>query len=212
MMHPSISLRALAAGLFIGLLINLSNTYYGLRVNVANQMPMVSTLFGFISVRLFSRYLTAPITPDEKVLLLSVSTAVECMPVTAGLVGIIPALEYLVTPDEGGPLRLSLGSLMLWSAGLCFFGLIFAVLLHQQLVIGEKLPWPGARATAQLIRTLHDEPAKPEPGCALSAEADPTESPADQHDTDAIPGEQESPPWTQLGRHVKRTEISLVDQ
>lgn len=57
------------------------------------------------------------------------------MPVTAGFVGIIPALEYLVKPEKDGLLRLPPGKIMLLSAGLCFFRLIFAALFHRQLII-----------------------------------------------------------------------------
>ena len=109
--EPRGSLRAVAAGLFVGLLVNLSNTYYGLRIGVASQMSMVSALLGFIGSKLFSRCLTAPLTPAENLLLLSVSTATGCMLVTADFIGIIPTLEYLVGPEENGPLRLSVDSL-----------------------------------------------------------------------------------------------------
>ena len=160
-MEPAFTWRAIAGGLCIGLLVNLSNTYYGLRIGVASQMSMVSALLGFISFKLLSRYLTAPLTPAENVLILSVSTATGCMPVTAGFIGIIPALEYLIGPEENGPLRLSADSLVIWSIGLCFFGLIFAAVFREHFVIREQLPWPGARAAAHLINTLHHRHPKP---------------------------------------------------
>lgn len=36
-------------------------------------------------------------------------------------------MQYLLTPDEGGPLVLGLGKLIVWSLGLCYFGVVFAV-------------------------------------------------------------------------------------
>ncbi|KAK0645770.1 OPT oligopeptide transporter protein-domain-containing protein [Cercophora newfieldiana] len=193
MVGRKFTLRAVGAGLCTGLLVNISNTYYGLRIGVASQMSMVSTLLGFIGFKVFSRYLAAPLTPSENVLLLSVSTAVGSMPVTAGFVGIIPALEYLIkAEEEGGPLRLPLDRLVLWSAGLCFFGLIFAALFHEQFIIGEKLPWPGARATAHLIRTLHRQPLDFEHEREPPLPAEPTttgEPQAGQEDTEAFIGE-----------------------
>lgn len=151
----SFTLRALLSGLLIGVLINLSNTYYGLRVGAGSQMSMVSGLLGFIGFKLLSRYTARPFTPAENVLIISVATATGCMPVTAGFVGIIPALEYLIGPEENGPLRIAWESLLLWSLGLCFFGLIFASLLREHFIVREKLPWPGPKATAHLISTLH---------------------------------------------------------
>jgi uncharacterized oligopeptide transporter (OPT) family protein len=62
---------------------------------------------------------------------------------TAGFTGTIPALEYVIGPAENGPIRLSSTKLVVWSIGLCFFGLIFASLLRESLIVREKLPWPG---------------------------------------------------------------------
>lgn len=123
----SFTLRALLAGLLIGVLVNLTNTYYGLRIGAGNQMSMVSALLGYIGFKLLSKYLAKRFTPAENVLLVSVATATGCMPLTAGFVGIIPALEYIIGPDENGPLRISFGSLVLWSLGLCFFGIVFVL-------------------------------------------------------------------------------------
>jgi len=39
----------------------------------------------------------------------------------------LPAMNYLLTPDEQGPLNLSLWQLIVWSLGLCYFGVVFAV-------------------------------------------------------------------------------------
>jgi uncharacterized oligopeptide transporter (OPT) family protein len=157
--------RSLIAGLLIGILINLSNTYYGLRIGGASQMSMVSALLGYFAFRQLPRRLVkTPLDPSENVLIITVATATGCMPVTAGFIGIIPALEYLIGPDENGPLRyITFSNLVLWSMGLCVFGVIFAALLRKPLVEGEKkLPWPGATATAHLVNTLHRKTPKTE--------------------------------------------------
>lgn len=80
------------------------------------------------------------------------------MPVTAGFIGMFPALEYVIGPKENGPLPLSWHDLILWSIGLCLFGLIFASWLMPYFVDREDLPWPGARVTAQLVKSLHRLP------------------------------------------------------
>ncbi|KID83615.1 oligopeptide transporter [Metarhizium guizhouense ARSEF 977] len=155
--------RAVLAGLAIGVLINLSNTYYGLRIGVASQMSMVSSLLGFAGFKLISRYTTVPFLPAENVLLVSVATATGAMPVTAGFVGVIPALEYLIGPEDNGPLVMPWQKLALWSVALCFFGLIFAAWLRPHFIERQNLPWPGARATANLISTLHHKAPVPTP-------------------------------------------------
>ena len=91
----------------------------------------------------------------ENVLINTVSTATGCMPVTAGFTGVIAAMEYVITPKDHGPIKFNVLQLLVWSMGVCFFGLIFASMLRNWLVVREKLPWPGATATAYLIKTLH---------------------------------------------------------
>ncbi len=36
-------------------------------------------------------------------------------------------MNYLLTTEENGPITLSLWKLILWSLGLCYFGVVFAV-------------------------------------------------------------------------------------
>jgi hypothetical protein len=45
----------------------------------------------------------------------------------------IPAMTYLLSPEEQGPLDLSIGQLIIWSVGLCYFGVVFAVPLYVKL-------------------------------------------------------------------------------
>lgn len=157
----SFTYRAIIAGLLLGLLINISNTYYGLRLGAGSQMSMVSGLLGFAGFKSISRLLAVQLTPEDNVLLISVATSTGLMTFTSGLIGVIPAPEYLISPNGNGPVRRDYGSLVLWSVGLCFFGIIFTALLRGHFIERERLPWPGLRATAHLIRTLHHIPPKP---------------------------------------------------
>lgn len=77
----------------------------------------------------------------------------------AGFVGIIPALGQLTTFDNpSGPIILPAWKLMLWSLGLSFIGVFFAVPLRKQAIIKEQLKFPSGTATAQMITLLHDMP------------------------------------------------------
>ncbi|KAM7205140.1 OPT superfamily oligopeptide transporter [Naviculisporaceae sp. PSN 640] len=152
----SFTIRAVLSGLIIGVLINISNTYYGLRVGAGSQMSMISALLGFAIFKLLSTHTVKRLGPAENVLLTSVATATGCMPLTTGTIGVIPALEYIIGSDENGPLPQNFGALMIWACGLSFFGIIFTALLREHFIERERrLPWPGASATAHLIRTLH---------------------------------------------------------
>ncbi|KAH7179158.1 uncharacterized protein B0J16DRAFT_386985 [Fusarium flagelliforme] len=153
-MERSFTLRVVLVGALVGVLVNLSN-YYGLRVGFASHMLTVLGLLGFAGFIVFSRWTSYPLSAEENVLIISVATATRAMPVTAGLIGIIPALEYLIGPTENGPLTLNWHDLILWSIGLCLFGLIFASWVRPYFIDREDLPWPGARVTAQLVKSLH---------------------------------------------------------
>lgn len=151
------TLRGILVGLAIGIIICFSNTYFGLQTGWVSGMAMPSALLGFAYFKLVARLLAFPFSPVENVLVQSVAGAVGTMPLGCGFVAVIPALEYLLKPDEGGPLRLSLGRLVVWAVGICFFGVTFAVPLRKQVIIRERLKFPSGTATALVIGVLHGE-------------------------------------------------------
>jgi uncharacterized oligopeptide transporter (OPT) family protein len=130
--------RAVAVGLVIGTLACFSNSYFGLQTGWISMMSLPLSLLGFAVFKVFSKQLKRPFSPVENVLVQTVAVAVGTMPLAAGLVGIIPALEKLLLPREGGPLQLNWGSLIIWSIGVAFFGVFFAVPLRRQVIIREK--------------------------------------------------------------------------
>jgi uncharacterized oligopeptide transporter (OPT) family protein len=130
--------RAVAVGLVIGTLACFSNSYFGLQTGWISMMSLPLSLLGFAVFKLFSKQLKYPFSPVENVLVQTVAVAVGTMPLAAGLVGIIPALEKLLLPQEGGPLQLNWGMLIIWSIGVAFFGVFFAVPLRRQVIIREK--------------------------------------------------------------------------
>lgn len=149
------TLRGVLVGLAIGIIICFSNTYFGLQTGWVSGMAMPSALLGFAYFKAVRRLLAFPFSPVENVLVQSVAGAVGTMPLGCGFVAVIPALEYLLTEDEGGPLRLGLGRLVVWAVGICFFGVVFAVPLRRQVIIRERLKFPSGTATALMIGVLH---------------------------------------------------------
>lgn len=168
--------RSLLVGLIIGALITFSNTYFGLQTGWISTMAMPSALIGFSVFKVLSKYLSYPFTPIENVLIQTVAGAVGTMPLGCGFVGVIPALEFLLRDGEdgpsgdggigeGGPLKLNFGKLVLWSLGVCLFGVVFAVPLRKEVIVREKLKFPSGTASALMLRVLHgsgqsDEKAK----------------------------------------------------
>ncbi|KAF1969504.1 OPT superfamily oligopeptide transporter [Bimuria novae-zelandiae CBS 107.79] len=155
------TLRGVLCGLAIGVAICFSNMYFGLQTGWVTGMAMPSALIGFAYFKTVSRMLKLPFTPVENVLVQSVAGAVGTMPLGCGFVGVIPALNFLLTKEENGPLEISLWRMIIWSLGICFFGVVFAVPLRKEVIIREKLKFPSGTATALMIQVLHgDEKSK----------------------------------------------------
>ncbi|KAI1106763.1 OPT superfamily oligopeptide transporter [Jackrogersella minutella] len=149
------TLRGIAAGLLIGLIICFSNMYFGLQTGWISMMTMPSSLLGFGLFKTLSRHLSFPFSPVENVFVQSVAGGMAIMPLGCGFVGVIPAMEYLLKPSEQGPIHLSMWKLIIWSLGLCYFGVVFAVPLRRQVIIREQLKFPSGFSTAVLIGVLH---------------------------------------------------------
>lgn len=151
----SFTFRGVAAGLLVGLVICFSNMYFGLQTGWVSMMTMPASLMGFGIFKTLSRHLQLPFTPVENVLVQTVAGSMAIMPLGCGFVGVLPAMNYLLKDEEQGPINLSTWQLVIWSLGLCYFGVVFAVPLRRQVIIREKLKFPSGFSTAVLISVLH---------------------------------------------------------
>ncbi|TGO11890.1 hypothetical protein BTUL_0099g00230 [Botrytis tulipae] len=149
------TVRGILVGLGVGLIICFSNMYFGLQTGWVSSMAMPASLIGFAFFKTLSKYLDLPFTPVENVLVQTVAGSMGTMPLGCGFVGVMPALNYMLKKEEQGPIFLSTWKLILWSLGLCFFGVVFAVPLRRQVIIKEKLKFPSGTATALMIGVLH---------------------------------------------------------
>ncbi|KAF9112539.1 hypothetical protein BGX27_003218 [Mortierella sp. AM989] len=162
---PHFTWRAVIVGIVIGTLLCFTNMYFGLQTGWISMMSLQSSLLGFALFKAAKHYLKIPFGPAENIVLQSVAVATGTMPLAAGFVGIIPALQMMTLADNpatetspGGPIFLSAGQMILWSLAIAFFGVFIAVPLRKQVVIKEKLPFPSGTATAQMIGVLHNTP------------------------------------------------------
>ena len=147
--------RGILVGLAIGVIICFSNTYFGLQTGWVSGMTMPAALLGFGFFKTVARCINYPFTPVENVLVQTVAGALGTMPLGCGFVGVMPALNFLLKPSESGPLVLSTWKLIIWSLGICFFGVVFAVPLRKEVIIREKLKFPSGTATALMIGVVH---------------------------------------------------------
>ncbi|EXJ82950.1 hypothetical protein A1O3_06767 [Capronia epimyces CBS 606.96] len=153
--ETNFTLRGIAVGTAIGVIICFSNTYFGLQTGWVSGMAMPASLIGFAVFKALSPYLALPFTPVENVLVQTVAGAVGTMPLGLGFVGVMPSLEFLLKKSEGAPIDLSLWRLFVWGVGLCLFGVVFGVPLRKQVIIRERLKFPSGTATALMISVLH---------------------------------------------------------
>ncbi|KAF9979943.1 hypothetical protein BGZ65_005769 [Modicella reniformis] len=157
---PQFTWRAVWVGISIGTLLCFTNMYFGLQTGWISMMSLQSSLLGFAIFKAFKPYLKVPFGPAENIVLQSIAVATGTMPLAAGFVGIIPALQMMTAEDNppSGPVVLTATQLILWCLAIAFFGVFIAVPLRRQVIIKEKLPFPSGTATAQMIGVLHNAP------------------------------------------------------
>lgn len=138
------------------------------------MMSLQSSLLGFAMFKPFQHMLKQKFGPIENVVLQTTAVATATMPLAAGtqkmhdssmstclirllgFVGVIPALELMTKSDNPtGAVVLSGRQLILWSLGVAFFGVFFAIPLRKETIIRERLKFPSGTATAQMISLLH---------------------------------------------------------
>ncbi|KAF2185531.1 OPT superfamily oligopeptide transporter [Zopfia rhizophila CBS 207.26] len=151
------TLRAVVVGLFIGVLNCICNAYFILQAGWGTDLSMSSSVIGFalFKTRPFARH---PLTAAETVLIQTVASTTGMMILSVGFAGVFPALEFLLKPQEGAPVNLHLGRLMLWGLGICLVGSMFSAFLRKQMILKEKLRYATGTATATLISVLHRVP------------------------------------------------------
>ncbi|XBW34938.1 hypothetical protein QEN19_000502 [Hanseniaspora menglaensis] len=165
---PQVTLRATIVSLGIGSLVLISNMQFGLQSGWITMMTLPSSLLACaIFKSVYPLVMTAiygkehqnqEFSDVENVYCQSVAVAVGTSALSFGFVGIVPAIEKFLTVEEAGGLdltNLSYKQLVLWSSGLAFFGVFFAIPLRKQVVIKEKLPFPSGQSTAVLISVLN---------------------------------------------------------
>lgn len=105
----------------------MTNVYFGLQTGWVSMMSLQSALLGFAIFKILPSLLPSlfsrPFTPQENVILQTTAVATGTMPLAAGLVGIIPALEMMTVDIDGRPpVKLGFGGLIMWCLAVAFFG------------------------------------------------------------------------------------------
>lgn len=83
------TVRGVAVGLLVGLVICFSNMYFGLQTGWVSMMTMPASLMGFGIFRVLAPHLRFPFSPVENVLVQSVAGGMAIMPLGCGFVGVV---------------------------------------------------------------------------------------------------------------------------
>ena len=151
---PQLTMRACLGGLAIGTVLCFTNMYFGLQTGWVTMGSIQCAVVGFAMFR-FCPASAHVLSAHENVVLQTVGVATATMPLSAGFVGIIPALKMLHPPNGPADIAVDPGVQVLWALSLTYFGIFFAVPLRRQVILVEQLRFPSGTATAKLIEVLH---------------------------------------------------------
>eukprot|EP01083_Nonionella_stella_P301199 1032001_1 len=149
--------RSITIGLFLGCILCFSNTYFGLQTGWVTMGSLQSALAGYGMLQLCTRLnIGGEANKLELNMIQTIAVASATMPLSAGFVGIIPALA-LLNHSSGGPVTLTLSQLLIWTLSLASFGVFVAVPLRKYMIIKEQLPFPSGTATAKMIELFYHD-------------------------------------------------------
>lgn len=145
---PQLTVRAVATGMVIGGLLSVCNIYAGLKIGWGMNMSVTAALLGFALWHALRPLGGRPLTILE--CNLNQTTASSAAAVSsAGLVAPVPALTIL-TGREYDWL-----TLVVWTLSVMLVGIIVGVAVRRQLVVVDRLPFPGGLATAETLKQIY---------------------------------------------------------
>jgi uncharacterized oligopeptide transporter (OPT) family protein len=146
---PGVTVRSVVAGLLLAVVLCAMNSYLTLSFGVIEEGPTIAALI-FFTFFFLSR---SKITTTEMVIVSTMGSA-------GGSFGFI-ANFYAAKAMTGTPY--SIPQMIGFGIISSMVGMLAVVPLRELLVRREKLPWPGAKATESVIRSLVEEGDKRQP-------------------------------------------------
>ncbi|GJL60426.1 MAG: peptide transporter [Nitrospirales bacterium] len=147
--HPQLTIRAIATGMVLGVLLTPCNIYSGLKIGWTFNMSITAALLSYAFWKIFET--TAQTERwgllENNINQTTASSAASI--ISSGLVAPIPALAILT----GEQLPWSL--LSVWVFSVSLIGIVVAVGLRQQMLIRDRLPFPAGVATAETVREIY---------------------------------------------------------
>ena len=140
---PQLTLRAVSTGMLFGGMLSLCNIYLGL------NMSVTAALLGFGFWQATTRALKLrPFNVLENNINQTAASAGASIS-SAGLVAPIPALTMMTGHTLG------YGPLTAWVLSVALVGVVVAIALRRQMLVVDKLPFPGGMATGQTLKEIY---------------------------------------------------------
>ena len=147
--EAQLTARAVIVGCLVGSVVSCTNIYIGLKIGWSFGASIISAVLGFSAFAAFGKRLSVLETNSAQ----TAGSAAGYMSSAAGLLAAIPAMNLL-------GFEISWPMLILWSLGVAFLGVFYAVPLRRQFVEIDKLRFPTGTATAQTIMAMFSEAAE----------------------------------------------------
>jgi len=162
--------RVAAIGCFVGAVVCATNTYLGLQSGWVTLASVPAAVVTHLLARACARCErarrarggadngggigdgdSAPWwSAHDHVVAQTIAVAAAVIPVAAGFVGILPALELA----QSAVLR-STARQLAWCVATCFLGIALGVPLRRVALVTMRLPFPSGRAAAAVVKQLH---------------------------------------------------------
>lgn len=153
---PQLTWKAIGTGMVLGGTLSICNVYTGLKIGWGLNMSITGILLAYVLWRVVSEISGGRVRMMNKLenninqAACSAAGAIS----SAGLVSAIPA----VTIIQGTTLKW--WELTVWMSTVCMVGIAVAMGLRRQMIIRDKLPFPGGLACAETLKEIYNTGAE----------------------------------------------------
>ncbi len=145
---PELTLRAVLTGMVLGGVLSICNIYAGLKIGWGMNMSVTAALLGFAVWKAFQVGGAREFSILENNLNQTAASSAAAVS-SAGLVAPIPALTIMTG------FQYTWQILALWTGSVMLVGIVAGIGLRRQLLIVDKLPFPGGMASAETLKQMY---------------------------------------------------------
>jgi OPT family oligopeptide transporter len=145
---PELTLRAVATGMVFGGVLSICNIYAGLKIGWGMNMSVTAALLGFALWKAFEVVGAKNFSLLECNVNQTAASSAAAVS-SAGLVAPIPALTIMTGYEYTWQI------LAAWTASVMAVGIVAGIGLRRQLLVVDKLPFPGGLASAETLKQMY---------------------------------------------------------